>query len=952
MMRYDAVRMNTIEIDGDLSDWDCHEYKAQTPFYPMGVNGQGTCVGTYAGGCAVTTQSYQGTCQPCDRLLTFDVFQTIRTWTGADDQASAVAIAWDSEYLYTAVKVFDDDHWSRCDYDAGWNGDSVQVLFTDALQDNILFEFNIALTPCKDGASRGQRAYGKPVRWSDHIYIGMTDCEADALCAKQVGRDNFTNANASIVRDEALRTTIYELKLPASVFGANGLVDGMQLGIGVAVNDGDNDGGQQGEGGWSGWGSYAPIFGKTPGDTGLVTLRGTSSSCKRQAPTAPSSFRAAVAILTNTAWLGANAYGGDSLQGSLAMFQVYNSAMTQEQISCVYESGRQLVQSGRMSQPATSECHGYVHTGCTSLVASNRPKVRANPLDQQAVNPSAMVDDGSCVFDKHSGVSECGIIDITDSWQHVTIRGTTFTQPLVFFGVLTRQSTALAVVRLRGMAMDASGVWSFEVRAEQKSCHFADPPPTAERVSYLVVEAGVSVEGWQAGQIRVHNREWSRVSMLQPFDSDAAGKVSVPVVVSLVQNFDERALFVSTRHNLWPALSSVDASMNAPYQAFFIQVQGDGVWCPDGHYYAEYFDNLKLGGTPLAVLCETTIPDWQWHSCCSGVPPAMLTANSHTFIFSARWTSRIRVQTDEQESKVSFSTHASSGSRILLDGTTVVDKWEECCSKFDSDSITIDQGYHVLTYEYRSAASREAAPTDSYAVLALSLDSGMTGLKLINDTLTLPQLYTQPNAIETDAAALHADVAWLAFMTGYGTMNGRSLHAGYATTTSDLTISVDFGHRFAVAPMVFAGLISTDSLSGHLRLLTASEGQFSLATEYDTCNFVVNAAETVISWIAIPSGHDKLNAAVVQHPTNSSDTGALLRIRELLSLPDYLQWHNGSDPCGDRWAGIECRARAGEDMRVVVLDVRVIPCHLQYFDLQYCSPRPYHADPIFFVYRA
>ena len=38
--------------------------------------------------------------------------------------------------------------------------------------------------------------------------------------------------------------------------------------------------------------------------------------------------------------------------------------------------------------------------------------------------------------------------------------------------------------------MDGSGVWSFDVRAEQKSCHFATPPPSREQVSYLVVEAG------------------------------------------------------------------------------------------------------------------------------------------------------------------------------------------------------------------------------------------------------------------------------------------------------------------------------------------------------------------------------------------------------------------------------------------------------------------------------
>ena len=46
--------------------------------------------------------------------------------------------------------------------------------------------------------------------------------------------------------------------------------------------------------------------------------------------------------------------------------------------------------------------------------------------------------------------------------------------------------------------MDSGGTWRFEIRAEQKQCHFATPPPTAEEVSFLVVEAGVSAEAMAA----------------------------------------------------------------------------------------------------------------------------------------------------------------------------------------------------------------------------------------------------------------------------------------------------------------------------------------------------------------------------------------------------------------------------------------------------------------------
>ena len=50
--------------------------------------------------------------------------------------------------------------------------------------------------------------------------------------------------------------TTYEIKIPATAWGlaSDGAQAGMALGIGICVNDGDNDAGQQGQKGWSGWG--------------------------------------------------------------------------------------------------------------------------------------------------------------------------------------------------------------------------------------------------------------------------------------------------------------------------------------------------------------------------------------------------------------------------------------------------------------------------------------------------------------------------------------------------------------------------------------------------------------------------------------------------------------------------------------------------------------------------
>jgi hypothetical protein len=455
--------------------------------------------------------------------------------------------------------------------------------------------------------------------------------------------------------------------------------------------------------------------------------------------------------------------------------------------------------------------------------------------------------------------------------------------------------------------MDSSGAWSFEVRAEQKSCHFAKPPPIAERVSYLVVEAGLSEEGWQASMIRAHNREWHRVSLLRHLDDSTA----TPVVISHVQNYDRRMEFVTTRYHLVPAPLPVSDAATQPYQTFFLQVQGEGVWCLDTHYYAEYFSNIDVVGTPVAALCEPTVPDWHWHSCCDGVPPAMDGLDKSS-IFSARWTARIHTG---EHAMLRFSSQASGGSRIMLDGTTVLDVWEEWGSTFASDTVPTGAGYHILVYEYRSTDDRDATPANSYAVLTWTREGASTATGSANRTEAV-----------ASRLELYADVGWLVFAPGTGLLHGQKREAGFASAALGLTTSLEFGTHFYTAPIVFSTILSTGRLSAHLRLLTATEHRVSIATEYDTCNVVVDTDDHLLAWVvtAPPMFSGALDSGVSQRPTRAEDVTALLSIRALLGLPDYLQWHNGSDPCNDRWVGIECRAGSGPDPRVVVLDVRLV----------------------------
>jgi hypothetical protein len=84
-----------------------------------------------------------------------------------------------------------------------------------------------------------------------------------------------------VTRDSAAKKTYYEIKLPAAAIGKTALTLGTQFGLGMAINDGDNGAGQNGQKGWGGLGAHALVFGKSPKETALVSLGTASSGAER-----------------------------------------------------------------------------------------------------------------------------------------------------------------------------------------------------------------------------------------------------------------------------------------------------------------------------------------------------------------------------------------------------------------------------------------------------------------------------------------------------------------------------------------------------------------------------------------------------------------------------------------------------------------------------------------------
>ena len=159
------------------------------------------------------------------------------TWSGPSDHTSSVAFAWDVENLYIGVVVTDDTHQNG---NSGWNGDSIQAVFANAAQDAVTHLYNYALSDGGDVVIHNEKGPG--------------------------------GTELAVTRDDDSGTTSYEIALPAASLGLDSYELGMEIGVGLCVNDGDTDDGQGGQKGWSGWGPYAAVYGKTASATGLVSL--------------------------------------------------------------------------------------------------------------------------------------------------------------------------------------------------------------------------------------------------------------------------------------------------------------------------------------------------------------------------------------------------------------------------------------------------------------------------------------------------------------------------------------------------------------------------------------------------------------------------------------------------------------------------------------------------------
>ena len=228
---YNALTGLEIKIDGNLDEWDGVLDAVK------GTNGEPFC--------GVEFQNADG------NVRAFEEHGGGK-WDGPDDHTTCFMIVWDSEAIYLALSVTDDEHQNGGGN--AWSGDGAQISFDPT----------------------GERKAGTNI----YLYNGAVDQSAKNIIPAHLnervhgspGLDIETDL--AIVRDESAKKTYYEFRFTAENLQIKGdkFSEGDEVGLDVCVNDGDLAAGQNGQKGWSGWYAHSIVHGKNTEKMGLVVL--------------------------------------------------------------------------------------------------------------------------------------------------------------------------------------------------------------------------------------------------------------------------------------------------------------------------------------------------------------------------------------------------------------------------------------------------------------------------------------------------------------------------------------------------------------------------------------------------------------------------------------------------------------------------------------------------------
>jgi hypothetical protein len=143
-------------------------------------------------------------------------------WTGPDDLQASYRVGWDSNFLYLAVKVIDDNYVQNASGTNLYKGDSIEVLLsTNPDADNPLLGLTAA--DYQIGISPGRPDIGQNME----AYLWYPGAKAGSLSNVAIGAVPMPNGYR------------IEFAIPWSVFGISP-AKGQAYGFAISVSDNDN----------------------------------------------------------------------------------------------------------------------------------------------------------------------------------------------------------------------------------------------------------------------------------------------------------------------------------------------------------------------------------------------------------------------------------------------------------------------------------------------------------------------------------------------------------------------------------------------------------------------------------------------------------------------------------------------------------------------------------------
>ncbi len=112
---------------------------------------------------------------------------------------------------------------------------------------------------------------------------------------------------------------------------------------------------------------------------------------------------------------------------------------------------------------------------------------------------------------------------------------------------------------------------------------------------------------------------------------------------------------------------------------------------------AEYFNNMTLTG-PATFTGNSTDITYHW---CLGGPGGGLSNDG----FSVRWTKHARFNAGTY----TFKTYSDDGIRLYVDNVVKIDRWNDHALTYDSVTVTLTAGFHVIKLEYYEHGDRATA---------------------------------------------------------------------------------------------------------------------------------------------------------------------------------------------------------------------------------------------------